>query len=296
LATLEDVLETRRYYSNVGVWPPPSDMIPVRWLENFTPSEKSHALALLDAFLYFNARFTDQLFASAFHAMSADLVAGVKTYDAKRSAWRQFTEEVLVTRPTGERPSDTDSGYMFARKARQLLGIAEDRILAPEQILETVATSGPRSVVFVDDFAGSGDQFRTTWERKYEIRGGELSFLTAAEAGLLRTIDYCLAVCTEHARVAIADSAPAVRIRPSHLLPLSYGILHSETLLLPPQLVPTAHDFVLTASARAGISPADAFGYENLGLALAFEHSVPDATLPLFHHEDNGWIPLVRRV
>jgi hypothetical protein len=36
-------------------------------------------------------------------------------------------------------------------------------------------------------------------------------------------------------------------------------------------------------------------GFHKLGLALAFQHCVPDATLPLFYWEHNEWHPLIRR-
>src|SRR5947208_14205280 len=55
-----------------------------------------------------------------------DLVTGVQTC-ALPISWRAFVDSVIVTRVTGEIPSDTDSGYTFARKARQLLGIPEER-------------------------------------------------------------------------------------------------------------------------------------------------------------------------
>ncbi len=54
------------------------------------------------------------------------------------------------------------------------------------------------------------------------------------------------------------------------------------------------------------LTPQDAFiagnvrwvryGYHERGLLLAFEHSVPDATLPIFWSSGkNGWTPLVER-
>ena len=37
------------------------------------------------------------------------------------------------------------------------------------------------------------------------------------------------------------------------------------------------------------------YGFHDLGLTIAFEHSVPDATLPIFWADGSNWKPLYRR-
>ena len=60
--------------------------------------------------------------------------------------------------------------------------------------------------------------------------------------------------------------------------------------------------WIADASRRGGVpdtngaQPGDWRGFAKLGLALAFEHGVPDATLPLFYWDGPGWEPLMRRV
>jgi hypothetical protein len=53
-------------------------------------------------------------------------------------------------------------------------------------------------------------------------------------------------------------------------------------------------------SERAGYiqengGPDDWRGFHGLGLTVAFEHGIPDASLPIFFSERNGWKPLMRR-
>ena len=65
-----------------------------------------------------------------------------------------------------------------------------------------------------------------------------------------------------------------------------------------PPWKPGAHEFLFEASRRAGIVDelgSNWAGFENLALPLAFFHCVPDATLPLYFWERNGWSPLIRR-
>jgi hypothetical protein len=58
---------------------------------------------------------------------------------------------------------------------------------------------------------------------------------------------------------------------------------------------------VKAVSARIGIPDSggavvnDWQGFHCLGLSLAFYDSVPDATLPIFYWEENGWNPLIKK-
>lgn len=292
---IDDVVDTRDYYSRIRVWPQiPAVVRPRQWLANFLPDELPIATALLDAFLYYNSEMTDRLFVSSFHNLSS-IVAGGATYNAWRTEWRRFLARVLVTHPTGDPPSVTDSGHLFDRKARQLLGLDEERILAPAETLERLVRRGPAPVVFVDDIAGSGVQFVSTWQRPYPCPGGPTSFESLAAGGGLVDAYYCAAVCTERAWNAIAVAAPSVRICPAHLLPERYGASHPDSLLFRSELLPDVQRVVLAASARAGVTSGREFGWHSLGLAVAFEHSVPDGTIPLFYSERANWTPLVRR-
>ncbi|MGI4789714.1 MAG: phosphoribosyltransferase-like protein [Janthinobacterium lividum] len=68
----------------------------------------------------------------------------------------------------------------------------------------------------------------------------------------------------------------------------------------PDHLRTSALDFLEKVSHRVGIYDThggvnDWQGFNKLGLSLGFEHSVPDATLPIFYWEQNGWKPLLRR-
>jgi hypothetical protein len=74
-----------------------------------------------------------------------------------------------------------------------------------------------------------------------------------------------------------------------------YSCLDPETVLFPDHLIPGAKDFIETVSDRIGIPANKWFGFDELALAVAFSHSVPDATLPLIHWKDAEWIPLFPR-
>ena len=159
-------------------------------------------------------------------------------------------------------------------------------------------------MLLVDDFVGSGNQMITTWQRPYSdrrARRGEAhksrTFATMIQEGC--DIVYVPIIATADGVQAIGEACPGLLVRPAHVVDEKYSLTHPESNLWPDDLKPDAASFLLRVSQRAGIVDAlqdEWMGFEQLALALAFYHSVPDATLPLYYWESGGWAPLVRRV
>ncbi len=55
--------------------------------------------------------------------------------------WNAFLGRALFTFVEGEVSSPADSGYAFARRARDILGIPEERILHPSDVLSILTAS-----------------------------------------------------------------------------------------------------------------------------------------------------------
>ena len=287
----EQALRGAEYLSDTRVWAAEMKTSARRWLRNFKDDEQEAAGALLDSFIYFPGPFVDRLFTAAFDGLAVEVCSTAHDYPGKKRAWDEFRERVLVTHPTGEMPNVTDSGYLFDRKARQLLEVPQEHIMEPEAIVATlVSLDSP--VLFVDDFVGSGDQFVKTWRRRYDTSNGAASFQDLAADG--RSFYYCPLVCTTKG-IQRLQTLAGLRLRPIHELPKEYSVNDPSSLVWPDHLRAFGPDVVKAASARAGIPPDGTWGYSDLALTLAFEHGVPDATLPLFYWEKAGWVPLVRR-
>jgi hypothetical protein len=301
-ATYSETLAKCEYFMQTHLWPLHAKLDPERWLSNFVPSEVDHALQLLNGFLYYSDTLSRNLFLSAFQDLSMHeaRAPGAEPFSGLRSSWRTFCDNALVTYVTGEDESPTDSGYKFARMARDYLNIDETRILAPAPLLEILASSGSRPVIFVDDFVGTGQQFVTTWRRRYRLGSGiTTSFEGMSSIKSDANFVYCTLIATEQGLQHIAVCCPAVVISAAHVLSPRYSALHPQSLIWPEQFRPTANAFLRDASLRAGLpdtngaSVDDWQGYNRLGLALAFEHSTPDATLGILRWAKNGWRPLV---
>ena len=286
--TREYVIGKCDYFASIGIWPSKVVLDPERWLTNFFDDEVEHALYLLNAFMYYESALVDQIFSTAIRT-----IARCMTQDQ----WKEFLDNLMITIVTGEEPKVTDSGHLFARKARSL-GIPEGRIVSPDQASEWIQSGFDGPVVFVDDFVGSGRQFITAWDRPHLNKYDSFKALAPI---FHAKFYYCPAFCTEFGLQEIKNECPEVTVNPGILIPNNYGALASDSIIWPSKLQNTAKEFIRTASQRAGIrdtggtTPDDWRGFAGLGLTIAFEDSVPDATLPMLYWEQNGWRPLMRR-
>jgi hypothetical protein len=237
-----------------------------------------------------------ELYRSAYHSLSSLLTPIDASWQERDGAWRAFQAAVVVSFPTDDvMPSASDSGYHFARKAKFLLDVPESRILRPDQVVELGGASR-FPLVLVDDFAGSGAQMRETWHRKYSVPGqADSSLADLHAAGALESAFYCPLLSTSVAIEHLADRCPGLELHPTHVLPEEYGVMHSETLLVPAEFAgPRVRKFLEASAEEAGIPPGEILGFANLGLAIGFEDAPPDSTLPVYWKEGR-WEPLFNR-
>ena len=109
---------------------------------------------------------------------------------------------------------------------------------------------------------------------------------------------YTPLIATQFGLDEVAAYCSDLNVCPAHVLNEEYSLISKRSTLWPSTLMARAPEFLFEASRRAGIVRQlgpDWSGLRNLALPLAFFHCVPDATLPLYYWDDNGWTPLIRR-
>jgi len=278
-----------------GLWEGEHAVNPRAWLNNFKDDEKTIAAVILDNFVYYSNRSVDHLLISAFVSLRDNLV-GEKGQGAADDLFRR----AVFTRVDGEWRRPTDSGNLFCRKARQALKIPDEQFVEPAVALAKAAEGHP--VIFLDDFIGSGNQFRMTWGREYATQSPH-SFAELFPGDTNSAI-YLALVATEYGIGRTRDKAPGVRYHVVHTLNSEYDIKQLPQNQLAPA-IPNLGDLIdrLLAKHAPQFSLPDSFepeerkyGYHSLGLTLAFEHGTPDSTIPLLWGECPAWNPLVRRV
>lgn len=281
----------------IGVWPPSERMNFRAWLANFKDKERPYAFNLLNVFIYYNERLVDALFRAAVQRLSVSIVRSATSVQDARNRWRRFLASVQVTYVQGEDPNPTDSGLLFARKARQVLDINEKQITEPKQALSALLQKPDSPVMIVDDFVGSGNQMIETWHRSYISTAGQPdTFAGAVQNGA--SVYFVPIVATQYGLEEVKSKCSGLTISPAHVLDDRYSLTAPDSVLWPDDLKSDALSFLYNASRRAGIVDECEFGwrgFHDLALALAFHHSVPDSTLPLFFWNRNGWKPLIAR-
>ena len=291
---IREVLAKCDVLRDVGFWPSERILRPRAWLRNFDKADQGTAALLLDKFNFYNSRLTDALLTSSFRSLGDGLPKAVRP-DSPETLVRALSRAVF-TPVRGERPNPTDSGYLLCRKVRQILGIEEDRVVDSDRAI--VAAENGHPVVFLDDFIGSGDQFLYTW-RDYWSNGK--TFQTVQSSSGFVAI-YIALVATDFGVNQIKDACQRVSLCITHVLGPTSTL---EGAFADDKAVETRIiDFLWKYMHR--LRPNEEYiarnadflvkGYKNRGLFFGFEHSIPDATLPIFWSpgEDN-WEPLIER-
>lgn len=290
-----DLLLTRcDFLVESQLWPIESKLNYQGWLNNFETSEMKYAEGLLNAFTYFSQDITIEMFRFAFRQLASYVIDYSDGAARSIEQWEAFKKSLLVTLVRGEDPNATDSGFLFLRYARQNLGIDAEQIVSNQKAIETLHFDDQRPLLLVDDFAGSGSQFCETWTTPATIATNiHKSFEDVMRAKPFSAF-FCPVIAASQAVEKIARCGSEVKLRPAHIVDPTFSLIGTQSQCWSNDLREGAENFLRTASRRAGY-PTDWRGFHDLGLAIAFEHGTPDATLPIFYSERNGWTPLVKR-
>lgn len=290
------ILENCNKLVDFHAWPPGTVEVN-SWLSNFDAEDRGYALYIVSQFMFFSEKMVDALFFAAFQNISIDLTDAWQSSDDRLKNWNSFMEKCYVVPVQGEDPNPSDSGYLFARKARQILGISECQLVDLEKAITIVQKKPQTPIVFVDDFVGSGEQFVKTWNRK--SRSQAVSFKDIAQEYASKNFFYCNAITTSKGKKRIERECPDVTLKMGNILGGEYSWVSEESKMWPDEMKETGIKIIEKYSKRLGYVECDGClqdwrGFHCLGLGLAFQHSTPDASLPIFYAENN-WQPLVRR-
>lgn len=290
--------------ARAGMWPSndPGKVCPSPWLKNFAEAEVEMAAALLDIFVFFPDSQVTQLLRRALRLLFQEFGGTDLSVSDRKDRIRDRLEKTVFVPVEGEPPNPTDSGNYMCRCARQTLELRDTQVRDPGAALQHYLDDG-KTIVFLDDMVGTGNQMRATWVREYGSSDPK-SFREAYAQTKLQCYYVCLA-CSKEGRNSLATTTgitlisahdlqdrdrldEALQRIPDH--PAGSGLQadvkalikkHATTLELDPYM--RQYDFRF-------------FGFGHLGLTLGFQHSMPDATLPIYWADGrDGWTPLSKR-
>ncbi len=294
-ARKEAVLDKCNALAVAGLWPL-EKVRPRAWLNNFKTSEDVlTACALLDHFICISDRAADSMLRSTYGKM----LQKMRRISPRlaNSTNQDVEDQIYFAAIPGEKSTPADSGNSLCRKVRQVLGVDRSRFVSLE-VARDEHLKG-HTVVFVDDFLCTGNQFKRTCKTLPELFTagyGELHalyFLThsSGEEAMARAVPHIHIHCSH--RLTQEDSFRSIPTTPGRESNVSREMIESFLTRHAQHLRPEdgyLYDY--------GENPQIAFGYAQLGLMVALEGFVPDATLPVFWapSENDGWNILMERV
>ena len=240
-----------------------SDDEVAHWLSRFEPDERPLVARLLDGFVYLNFDDIRALAVNLYDALSERLGASLDR------AW--FVPMGGVAR----------SGAFVAYVFRSLNQVPEERFLPYELVRERAGEGDP--VVLLDDLVASGHQAVHEW-------------LYLSESGNVRTDSRVLLatlVSCEAGRTFVEERTTLETVS-AFSMARSREPLSSDSELFPDIAERERVRTILEKYGRK-LAPRGPLGYAGSGLLLAFEHTTPDNSLPIFWATTEDWKPLVTK-
>jgi hypothetical protein len=182
----------------------------------------------------------------------------------------------------------TKSGNYVLRRIAKSLGIQDRWMVWPQSLSGEVG--GLHTIILVDDFCGSGTQFRKFVE--------DSTFQSALERHKSCRVVFVAAACHSEGINYIEDNFPKIEviagetIGPEHSFFDGFLASRDEGEALKSK-VRSQYD-AIAAEVKLGGS-LGYYGYEGQALTYAFDHGTPNNTLPIYWFENERWTALVER-
>ena len=293
-------LDRLRFYREMQLWPVSRKLNYENWLNNFdTPEDKEIAEQILKFFIYIPDDMMTQMLQTAVGRCGYYFKANDPKWthgSFKSDCWYSFIQ--------GENKTDkTDSGYVFIRMLHEKLGIPNNRIVDFSQLIQVLEDNAGSSqnVILVDDFVGSGAQCDTAWNiHRY---GNSHKTLFEHVVSSNHRVVFAPLIVNEIGFNRIIKNCYGLHLEYIYKLGPEYNLFNKDCIcwrgddakfrrwleLL--RRVAIKEGFPLTG----GSVVDDVQGFCRQGLALAFDHCIPDACPSIFYKETDTWKPLKSR-
>jgi hypothetical protein len=282
----EDLIE-------LGIWTGIDHVKLDLWRKNFsTDEERFLSACLLDALTYRSGKqiyslIYEQLFRCLpnFFNLQLSTSSNAELFNFPNCLQQNlYDPQIRLTAVIRSTDNITKSTSVILRHVRRLFDIKDEWIVEPEDI-ESCISSGVNVFIFVDDFLGSGDQFSGIIE-------------TEGVKKILDTdivIVYAPLVAHEYGIGQLNLSYPKLKLCYVEYLEYSkhnfFENYFNDSLNNPQEARKFYEEFLKKHSITG-----DIFGYGELEITYAFEHSCPDNSLPILHHKDSlTFSPLIIR-
>lgn len=277
---------------NNGIWTGIENHQLKSWVANFDNGiERYFAACVLDNFIYRSDPQTESLIFQIFTRNIPDIFRTKIHFPHDGTCYSRLTNKhidplvrlVLVVKKSDRH---TKSAYIIGRRLRRNSNIVDKWIIKPEEITSAYE-EGVRHFIFIDDFVGSGDQFKEMYEEMDIHRFESDCFFI-----------YTPLIAHEEGIENINNKHPNVCLSSAEVLPSEIGLFHKESKCFKDGInTPSAaKKFYYDLIDKYKLSKNNRRGYGNMDLTIAFEHAAPDNSLSIIWDDNNDkWNPLVNR-
>ncbi len=225
-----------------------------RWLAQFKDGHRDVAARVLDAVEFFQPEQIE----AAYRSMLGALPGWSRNASHRKGCWRFV--------PFGTRPGESADSMLHAfRMANRLTGKRHNELFIYKADLMAEPLGPEDTVVFVDDFAGTGDQAIAAWDETLAelLPQRPRTFLV-----LIAAVEEAAQRITERTRLKV-ESHRHLRSRDDFFSPqcTCFSVAEKRTIL----------DYCRAADA------ANPRGYGQSGLLVVMAHRCPNNSLPILH-------------
>lgn len=244
---------------------------------------------LLDSFTYRSKGQVEALLRAVL--TSPELVGPDAQYDelvVDRLSKRRRDPGIRLTPVIRLDQPPTKSGCYVLRRLAKSLRVYDDWMVWPQQLINLTDTV--QTIILVDDFCGSGDQFTEFVEL--------MGFQEVMKARPKCRIIYLTLAAHSNGIEAVRARFPRIEFISGEVLGSEHGFFSGSVLnriKIPGITEQLKSDYDQIAKDVGLGGSLGCYGYASQGLTYAFEHGTPNNTLPIYWYQNEQWTPLVNR-
>jgi len=294
-------LQKVHFYIETNFWSKLDNDSLSRWLNNFkTDDEKYCAAKLLDRFVYYSEADILRLLEYGFNelifkrlAYKSEIQANfIISNDAIIKLKDNFLAKCAIL-PLITMDNPSESSLAITRYMTNDLGFSEKKILNLNNLTSSYLNE-IENLVIIDDFIGTGKQILDFWNYGKVVVDGvpiEVNKLKMKFPNL--EIEYLCLVCTEEGynNFHAENDTIGLRITYCEKLTNKFKVFGSSSVYFDKHEVDLCKE---TLERLCTINNIDFLGYQGFDYAIAFHHSIPDTSLPLFFKQEANWQPLFK--
>lgn len=289
-AFIESVKTDCKQLIELGLW----DVKKARlesWLKQFCGTEEEFfAACLLDQIIY----RTKQQFESGLRALirsnlNGRLFENEPDLSLLQKLSSQNDPKLRLVPVICDADPPTKSGPLVMRRLQRILQVNQKWMCWPWQSTKYIEEHGIDTILFVDDFLGSGTQFVKFFKQwEFDSQHSGIKYFYTPVVAHQQGINY------------LAKNLPNVQVVPAEILSESHNFFSEKIWKRLGQNEISAGDakaWYLDFCSTRDIKPqkVSILGYGDMALTFGLGHATPNNSLPILWNETAKWQPLLER-